>query len=303
MNLIKLKQDYRSGHLPKPEYISKMAECHSLLGAYSRLIPETDIEKIEITDNQVLVITRSNGLKLIYIENEKRTAPLEILNFDSCERHELEALMAMLRSDHVFFDIGANIGWYSLNVARKFPDIEVHAFEPISQTFQYLTANIRLNGLNCIKTHNFGLSNNEGKSIFYYYPEGSGNASMVNLSERKEIETITCQVIKLDTFAATLVRPPDVIKCDVEGAEFFVFQGAKKTLEQHRPIVFTELLRKWSAKYNYHPNDVIAMFNGMGYRCFIVSDSHLTEICKVTDETVETNFFFLHSKKHRNLIL
>ncbi len=85
----------------------------------------------------------------------------------------------------------------------------------------------------------------------------------------------------------------DFIKCDVEGAELLTFQGGLKTITKYKPIVFTEMLRKWSAKFNYHPNEIIELFKDIGYGCYFVVNDKLHEIKMMTDETIETNFFFL----------
>jgi Methyltransferase FkbM domain len=137
---------------------------------------------------------------------------------------------------------------------------------------------------------------------FYYYPEGSGNASSVNLSENEHIETITCHVKKMDDFVKNENCTIDFIKCDVEGAELLVFKGGAETIHRDKPIVFTELLRKWAKKFNYHPNDVLAFFRSAGYRCFTASGDKLVEFGNVDEETKETNYFFLHSEKHESII-
>ncbi len=91
----------------------------------------------------------------------------------------------------------------------------------------------------------------------------------------------------------------DFIKCDVEGSELFVYQGGLETLKKYKPVVFSEMLRKWSAKFGYHPNDIIALFKNIGYQCYVITvDNYLKEITEVTEETVETNYFFLHGEKH-----
>lgn len=62
------------------------------------------------------------------------------------------------------------------------------------------------------------------------------------------------------------------------------------------------MLRKWSAKFNYHPNEIINLFKKMGYGCYFVDSGELKEIKEMTDKTIETNFFFLHADKHFNII-
>lgn len=81
-----------------------------------------------------------------------------------------------------------------------------------------------------------------------------------------------------------------------------VFQGGLQTIKRDLPIVFSEILRKWSAKFNYDPNDIFDFFRVLGYKSFTVSRSRLKEFNVMKDQTIETNFFFLHSVKHENQI-
>jgi hypothetical protein len=105
--------------------------------------------------------------------------------------------------------------------------------------------------------------------------------------------------ITFDEYAETnKMTKIDFMKCDVEGAELFVFQGAKKSLEKYKPIVFGELLRKWAAKFGYHPNEIFDIFHNFGYTAFYVENKKLVKIAKIDDDTIPTNFFFLHNEKH-----
>ena len=78
----------------------------------------------------------------------------------------------------------------------------------------------------------------------------------------------------------------------MEGAEKLVYEGGLKTLEEHKPIIYSEMLRKWSAKFNYHPNDIINMLKTIGYECYAISDKTYRKIEEVTEDTVETNYIF-----------
>lgn len=62
------------------------------------------------------------------------------------------------------------------------------------------------------------------------------------------------------------------------------------------------MLRKWCAKFGYHPNDIIYFYKNMGYSCFVFREDRLIPFEQVTETTIETNYFFLHTKKHSNLI-
>lgn len=137
---------------------------------------------------------------------------------------------------------------------------------------------------------------------FYYYPEGSGNASLNNVSGTENIQKVISHVRKIDEFVEENNLHLDFIKCDVEGAELFVFKGGIASIERDKPIIFTELLRKWSVKFNYHPNELITLFKNLGYRCFSAKEGELIEFFTMTDATIENTFFFLHEKKHGQLI-
>jgi FkbM family methyltransferase len=302
-NLIKL---YKKGEINKLEFINKMHEFHKLLFDYRDILKNNVISKIEITDKEIFIVLRDSEIKMVVDELDKRTAPIEALNFFGYEKEETHLILTMigesLCEDFTIFDIGANVGWYSLNIAKKFPDTKIHAFEPIPKTFDYLNYNIELNGLKNITTDNFGFSNANKDVSFYYHREGSGNSSLINLSEINGTEEIKSKVYKLDHYVQNNNIKVDFIKCDVEGAELFVFEGARETLKKYKPIVFSEMLRKWSSKFGYNPNDIIFLFNSYGYSCFALRNGKLSHFTQMDDNTVETNFIFLHSGKHANHI-
>ena len=157
---------------------------------------------------------------------------------------------------------------------------------------------IKMNEMTNIEALNYGLSDMETEIVFYYYPGVSSNSSLKNLSEFEIGEIINSRVRKLDSVASEKNIKVDFIKCDVEGAELLVFKGGIKTIERDKPVIFTEMLRKWSKKFDYHPNDIITFFKALGYKCFTINHQKLMAFEKMTDETVETNFIFLHSETH-----
>ena len=82
----------------------------------------------------------------------------------------------------------------------------------------------------------------------------------------------------------------------------FVFKGGLNTLQRDKPIVFTEMLRKWSAKFDYHPNEMIKLFAELGYECFVTKQGEFWRFFEMDENTIETSFFFMHSIKHKKEI-
>ena len=302
-SLQEIRDQHLSGALSKPEYIQSMYQLrHAQLFEYAKYLKGTDVESIEIRDDGVVMTSRKYGIRMQCPEGDHRVAPVESLNFQNYEEKDASMILKLVPEQGVVFDVGANMGWYSLLVARQIKGCQIHAFEPIPKTYSFLVKNVDLNQASSVTAHHFGLSNERKDLTFYFYPEGSGNASSANLSERADAELVTCHVERLDDFASANNLHVDFIKCDVEGAELFAFQGAVETLKRDKPIVFTEMLRKWAAKFDYHPNEIFELFTSLGYRSFYAEGATLVELSEMTDETVETNFFFLHSEKHRQLI-
>ena len=310
MNLEQIRLDFDNGKLTKPEYIHEMYGIHQKIFQYAEWLKKTDIHKIEISDGNIIATTKyknasyeGSGPKFYVDDHDERIAPVEILNFFSYEPDEYNMICKLISDNQVIFDIGANIGFISLHLAHQYPKGQLYSFEPIPKTYNYLSRNISINKSENINTFNFGLSTQTEDKTFYYYPEGSGNASLANLSEKENVESVEVHVKKLDDAWIEYNWPNiDFIKCDVEGAELLVFQGGKETIEKCRPIIFSEILRKWSKKFDYHPNDIINFFKEMDYICFVTHQGFLEEFDLVTEETEETNFFFLHQDKHQNLI-
>lgn len=298
MNLRETRRQHESGKLTKSAYIDAMHEHHARLFDYADYIRDTEIASLEISDAGVIVTYRGSGVRLLCDPDDKRITPIETLNFGSYEQAEARLFFHLIGEGKTFVDIGANVGWYSLTAARRFPSITVHAFEPMPRTFGYLTRNIALNNAVNVKAYNFGFSERNETATFYYYPEGSGNASGRNLSGTSSVTEVPAQVKRLDDVAALQSLTIDALKCDVEGAELFVFRGGIETLKKQRPAIFTEMLRKWSAAFGYHPNEIISLLHGLGYRCYAVRNGGLAELTTMDDSTTETNFFFLHPVAH-----
>ena len=306
-SLSELKAAYAAGLISKPDFIEQAHACfHALLFKYALEIEDTDIRSIQINDCRVVMTTRADDIAIIVDPSDHRTAPIESLNFNSYEPRESSIIRSLAPHIDTMLDIGANIGWYSLLVASINPSSSIHSFEPIPVTFDRLSENCSLNKAESITCHNFGFSAESGSFPFYFYSEGSGNASIRNLANREDAQVIECELRTLGDFCLDL--PPsstiDFIKCDVEGNELFVFQGSSSVLEKHKPILLVELLRKWCAPFGYHPNEVLELMFGLGYSAYGVNSSGgLICIRSIVDSTAETNFFFVHPESKLSWVI
>jgi FkbM family methyltransferase len=299
MSIKKTKFEFQDNKLNKIEFIDKMHEFHKILFDFAENLKFTEINRISIEDDSVIFTTRPTefhpgGCRFLVDILDKRVTPIDTFNFDMYEKEDSEMLFKLVNDGDVILDIGANIGWYSNLLAKKLPNAVIYSFEPIPETFSQLEKNTLLNESHNVRINNVALSSKKEKISFYYSPTVTGASSMVNITENSNAVKLECLTSTIDDFVLeNNIKKLNFIKCDVEGGEFLVFKGGKETLLKHRPIVFTEMLRKWSAKFGYHPNDIINYFKDLNYSCFFSNEGVLNPIDLITEDTIQTNFFFV----------
>jgi FkbM family methyltransferase len=167
--------------------------------------------------------------------------------------------------DGEVLDIGANMGSFTLPLAKANPHLLFHAFEPQRIVYYQLCGNTLINGCDNVHCHNFGLSDKEERLVLTmpdYTAEGNiGAFSMDEEVRKNEYECSTegvkepLVVFTLDSGAHKNVR---LLKIDVEGHELEVIKGAKKTLKENNypPIIF----EAWTWKPWYQEKRT-ALFN------------------------------------------
>lgn len=304
MTIHDLKKSFSDGIISKPQFIAMAyEEFHKTLFEYASQLGDVDIKEISIDGSGVIFTTRKTGTKIRCQPGDHRSPPIETFNFSDFEPAESLMMEKLFEGCQIFYDIGANIGWHSLNMSAKYRKASFYCFEPIPKTYHQLIDNVKLNNAEKINCFNTALSDQPGSQKFYYYTACSGNASAANLSERSDVSEIVCPQTTLDYFIAdNSAPPPEFIKCDVEGAELMVIKGGVNTISTHQPIIMAEILRKWSAKFNYNPNEIFQLLYGFGYLAFTTDGKNLFPFAEMDELTKETNFFFLHATKHKHLV-
>jgi len=304
MKLTAIKELFNTNKITKAEFIDRMYAVHETLADYRSFLTSSGISKIEVTGGQIIFTSAAShyhngGLRFFCDIEDKRTTPLEALNFGNYEAEDSEMMYKLIQNHFTVFDIGSNIGWYTNHIAALLTKGTMYAFEPIPETYTKLVNNVGLNRFTNIRLQNLALSDKKETLTFYYSPFMSGASSSQNITGNEAAIQVNCTTSTLDAFVTQHeIAAVDFIKCDVEGAELFVFKGALDTIRKFTPVVFSEMLRKWAAKFGYHPNDIINLFKDCGYDCFIAREGRLVQFSIVDEATAATNFFFLHPEKH-----
>jgi len=154
------------------------------------------------------------------------------------ERYEVKILKKLIKREDVIWDIGSNIGFYTVLFSKLAKKGKVVSFEPASRTYEMLLKQVSVNGADNIVLNNFALGDKRGSKEFYYEDAAlaEGTASFFEMSgsqhEKVQVETI-------DTLNKTTL--PDIIKLDVEGYEEQVFIGGAIFFKENSPVIMVEL--------------------------------------------------------------
>lgn len=185
------------------------------------------------------------------------------------------------------FDIGANIGLFTLFVKARNPRAIVHAFEPIPETCDVLRRNVELHHLTDVYIHNIGLGSQvAAQQTFTYYPNMAGSSTAtpaIKKAQREQMERDAGEAGKanVDFLLATEPRTApvqtissfldehdipmiDFVKMDVEGSELAILQGIA---EKHIPRIRQFAMETHTPQLT---QEVRALLTRMGFK--VVSD-------------------------------
>ncbi len=162
-------------------------------------------------------------------------------------------------------DVGANIGLSSLEYQDRFPNAEIHAFEPSPQNFHRMDE--VLAGAPGIRRHNCAVGAAPGEVMFRHNPY---HPTMSRIGEG-EGEEIAVPITSLDAFCErNRIDSVDILKIDTEGYEIEVLAGAEQLMSEQR-IALIQLECGLNPDYSNHHIQIERLLAHMfqrGYRLF-----------------------------------
>jgi len=182
------------------------------------------------------------------------------------------AVQKHLRSGMTFYDLGANIGFFSLLASRIVgPTGHVASFEADPEIAARLTENLAFNKFAHASVEQKAVWSELGTVTF-----SRVNASIspdrglghVSVAEKGATHTISVAAVSLDQYIQSH-SAPDFVKCDVEGAEVAVFDGAERLLREKRPILLVEMHSP------ENQSSLTERFNRLSYVCTNLDANHV----------------------------
>lgn len=187
------------------------------------------------------LIVKRGDLVLKYNNDGDHQELLYLANWNKYYNEEFPKLKSVINEGDTVIDVGANIGFFSLLMSKLVSKKgKVYCFEPSGSIFNKLKDNLNINNITNVIAVNKGLGENDENKIIKKNKNYSGMSSIVLEADGEFVnEKIT--LTSIDKYFADLPDRIQLIKIDTEGYEPYVLNGAIKTIQLHRPIIYIEL--------------------------------------------------------------
>jgi FkbM family methyltransferase len=218
---------------------------------------------------------------------------IKTLSRDKNEKDFFRFMDLLSGSKGVIIDVGANLGVMTVHLARRFPNSEIIAVEPVAVNAGVLQYNIQKYRLKNVTVERTALGNENG--VIRMVMPVQGNVKQHGLCHVEEVNVLNSQH-QIIQDEVTLQRLDDLeilrnkriigIKIDAENYEFQVLSGAREVLFRDKPLVYCEL---WMNQNRVHSFDFM---KGLVYNVYCVANNQLMT-CDSSIETTQ-NFIFVH---------
>ena len=223
--------------------------------------------------------------------------------FQDFEPEETAFVESVLKPGDTFVDVGASIGWYTLNAARKVgASGRVYAFEPDPRSVELLRKNVAANGLDNVTVVPKAVSETTGSKKFFLRKTRWANNSFYDPLKDPKIlvlpfiqgnstegfaEEVDIETISLDDYLKN--ARVNVMKMDTEGAEHLVQKGALGVFRNNRDItVISEFIPLYIASSGGNPEEFLRTFVNLGFSISEISDETKKIVPATTEELLRT---------------
>lgn len=221
------------------------------------------------------LLAGANGIEVRIAGLELRLGPeFATQNWETVEAVAYRSFVDAIRPGMTVYDVGAHIGTYSILALKcAGPQGRVVAYEPHEFTRTHLARHLAWNACRertIVRDVCCGAA--PGTAQFFHLP--GQTEGMNGLVPVQGFSTVPVQVDTLDREVAELGLVPDIIKVDVEGAEWDVLRGAQAILEAHRPILFLSVHPAALSLLGACAADIETWLKERGYGWNVVARDH-----------------------------
>jgi FkbM family methyltransferase len=234
-----------------------------------------------------------DGFK-IFIDSNDSLELLRKKNFYENNK-EVEIMKKIVKKGDIVLDIGANIGIYSLLLAKLVGETgKVYSFEPDPQNFDTLLKNIKINRYENIIAINKAISKKTGKIKLYLAEWNKGDHRIYPSDEKRKFLEI--EAVNLDNYFKDNNEDIKFVKIDIQGAEPLLFEGGQLFFKNKKPIVLQEF---WPVGINASGEDLKKFLDFLASNYKIYSENNAKIEIKPKDIL---SLVSIKKRNHTNLL-
>ncbi len=262
------------------------------------------VPNVQLPPSGVVTIQNDKG-RTLKLKTNQTNYLTHLLFWEGYQNLEYTKIFVQLiKKTDVFYDVGANIGYYSLLAELENTQVRVVGFEPATGPLFYFKENVRINNCQNIRVEPLALSHQQGEITFYEVKNkkyrylahnltGEGNAG--SKTTQRNFVPNTVKTTTLDQYVAdTGEINIDLIKLDTEGTEHLILAHATRVLDRMKPIVICETL------FNVIEAELEQIFKEHGYEFYNHIENGLTKVKTIVRDVDDgvRNCFFVHPSRY-----
>jgi FkbM family methyltransferase len=196
------------------------------------------------------------------------------------EVEQTNYIKALLKEGDCVIDIGANIGYYALVMAKCVGNRgKVFCFEPDKTNFAILKRNVEANQYtDRVILFNDAVSFESGKIKLYISETNRGDHRIYSSDQSREF--IEINAVRLDEVNEVMNCNIKLIKIDIQGSEMIALSSMRKVIEKNKPILISEFWPQGIKMSGKNSDDYINYFISLGYTLNLLEANGLKKITK-----------------------
>ncbi len=200
-------------------------------------------------------------------------------NWGGHHNNGFEACVEAAKDTTCFLDVGGHIGLVTMPVAKVMSQTGiVHTFEPAQANLVHLKSHVSMNKLkNVVIVESLVGDEDKDNVEFFEQTVATGQNALAVKKDHQKYRRTNRKQLSLDTYCEANSLSPDIIKIDVEGAEWFVLNGARNIIIQSKPTIFLSIHPVEMTLLNKDIDSVLDLIKELDYCCYEIDGSPVKE--------------------------
>lgn len=243
-------------------------------GLFANIVHHPWISSIAALFNKYIrpskdIMVNVHGYKM-FANTLDRLCALVMWKFNKLESFESEVIKNNVKEGMTVLDIGANIGYHTLELARLVGEKgKVYAFEPDPNNFRLLEKNIHANHYHNIVTIQKAVSQKSGQAKLFRSEGHSGDHRLYDSKDGRP--TVDVETVCLDEFFSDS-QPVHFIKMDIQGAEYEAMLGMSALIKRQNLKILTEYMPALLNKNGVWAETFLKKLTELGLKIYVIKE-------------------------------